>query len=115
MTQPSLEPDFGKTLHCLEVLHATQADTRTSGWYWGDVRGKEAVGAATTALLHKGLIHAALGPPPFRLTAKGEAFLETHRRDWEAFLAQTDRRGTVARFAQALGQLPEDSTAEGAH
>lgn len=108
MAQTSRELDFGKTLHCLEVLQAVQEDTRTSGWYWGDVRGKQAVGAATAALLNKGLIHAVVGPPPFRLTPKGEEFIRIHLRDWEAFWAQTDRRGTVERFAQALMLLPEE-------
>ena len=88
-----------------------QEDTRTSGWYWGDVRGKAAVGAATGALLNKGLIHSVVGPPPFRLTAKGEAFIETHRKDWEAFLVNMDRQGTVEKFANALRQIPDESKA----
>ena len=113
MNQP-LEMDFGKTLHCLEVLQAVQKDTRTAGWYWGDVRGKAAVGAATNALLNKGLIHSVVGPPPFRLTVKGEEFIETHRKDWEAFLAHTDQHGTVERFGDALKQIPEESMAVGA-
>ena len=103
--------EFGKTLHCLEVLQAVQQDSRTAGWYWGDVRGKVAVGAATAALVNRGLIHAVVGPPPFRLTPKGEEFLGTHRTAWEAFLAKTDRQSTVETFAQALLQLPEESTA----
>jgi len=102
------ERDFGKTVHCLEVLHAVQDDTRTAGWYWGDVRGKAAVGAATNALLNQGLIHSVIGPPPFRLTVKGKEFIETNRKDWEAFLAHTDQRGTVERFAHALRQIPQE-------
>jgi hypothetical protein len=106
MNQP-VEMNVGKTLHCLEVLHAVQTDSRTSGWYWGDVRGKAAVGAATTALWCKDLICSRVGPPPFRLTPKGEEFLKTHKKAWEAFLADTDRPATVAHFAQALRQMPE--------
>jgi hypothetical protein len=109
MIQKPLEMDFGKTLHCLEVLQAVQTDTRTAGWYHGDVRGKVAVGAATWALLRRGLIHAVVGPPPFRLTPKGEEFLETNKTAWEAFLANTDRQGTVAHFANTLQQIPEES------
>jgi hypothetical protein len=111
MSQNPLEMDFGKTLHCLEVLQAVQTDTRTAGWYHGDVRGKVAVGGATGALLRRGLIHAVVGPPPFQLTPKGEEFLETNRTAWEAFLANTDRQGTVEHFASALRQMPEESDA----
>jgi hypothetical protein len=114
VSQRPREADFGKALHCLEVLKAVQGDTRTAGWYWGDVRGKAAVGTATAALLNKGLIHSVVGPPPFRLTAKGEEFIETHRKDWEAFLANTDRQGTVEKFANALRQIPEEGEAVGA-
>ena len=106
MDQP-LEMDVGKTQHCLEVLHAVQTDSRTSGWYWGDVRGKAAVGGATTALWRRDLICSRVGPPPFRLTPKGEAFLKTHKKEWEAFLANTEHHETVVHFAQALRQLPE--------
>ncbi len=106
MNQPR-EMDVGKTRHCLEVLHAVQTDSRTSAWYWGDVRGKAAVGAATTALWRRDLICARVGPPPFQLTAKGEAFLQTHHKEWEAFLANPDRRELVEHFSQALQQLPE--------
>lgn len=108
MTQEPLEMEFGKTLHCLEVLKAVQTDTRTAAWYWGDVRGKGAVGAATTTLLRKGLIHSVVGTPPFRLTPKGEGFIETNSEAWEAFLASTDRQGIVGRFAHALTQIPEE-------
>jgi hypothetical protein len=61
------EMDNGQTVHCLEVLHAVQTDSRTAGWYWGDVRGKAAVGAATGALQRKDLICAGVGASPFRL------------------------------------------------
>ena len=103
----SLEMNAGKTLHCLEVLHAVQTDSRTSGWYWGDVRGKAAVGAATTALWRRDLICSRVGSPPFRLTPKGVAFLKTHKKAWETFLAETDRRATIAHFAHTLQLLPE--------
>jgi hypothetical protein len=103
----SLEMDVGKTQHCLEVLHAVQTDSRTSGWYWGDVRGRAAVGAATTALWRRDLICSRVGPPPFQLTPKGEAFLKTHENAWEAFLTNTDRHETLAHFAHALKQTPE--------
>ncbi len=103
----SLEMNTGKTLHCLEVFQAVQTDSRTSGWYWGDVRGKAAVADATTALWRKDLICSRVGPPPFRLTPKGEAFLKTHRKAWEAFLANTDRHETLEHFADALQQVPE--------
>jgi hypothetical protein len=109
MMQKPREMDFGKTLHCLEVLQAVQTDTRTAGWYHGDVRGKVAVGAATGTLLRRGLIQAVVGPPPFRLTPKGEEFLETNRKTWEAFLAHTDRQGTVDQFTTVLRQMPEES------
>lgn len=106
MDQP-LELNFGRTLYCLEVLHAVQTDTRTSAWYWGDVRGKAAVGAATTALWRRDLICSRVGPPPFQLTPKGEAFLATHKHEWAAFLADTNRHAIVEYFAHALRQLPE--------
>jgi len=106
MDQP-LEMNTGKTLNCLEVLHAVQTDTRTSGWYWGDVRGKAAIGAATTALWRKDLICSRVGPPPFQLTPKGEAFLKAHGKEWAAFLADTDQHETVAHFTHALEQMPE--------
>jgi hypothetical protein len=106
MNQP-LEMDVRKTLHCLEVLQAVQADTRTSGWYWGDVRGKAAVGAATTVLWRRDLICSRVGPPPFRLTLKGEAFLKTHKKEWQTFLANTDRHEIVEHFARALREMPE--------
>jgi hypothetical protein len=106
MKQP-LDMDAGKTLHCLEVLQAVQTDTRTSGWYWGDVRGKAAVGAATTALWRRDLICSRVGPPPFQLTPKGKAFLTAHKKEWQTFLANTDRHEIVEHFAHALGQTPE--------
>jgi hypothetical protein len=106
MDQP-LEMDVGKTLHCLEVLNAVQTDSRTAGWYWGDVRGKATVGAATTALWRRDLICSRVGPPPFQLTPKGEAFLQAHKKAWEAFLTNTDRHETLEHFAHALQQTPE--------
>jgi hypothetical protein len=106
MDQP-LEMAFAKTVHCLEVFHAVQTDSRTSGWYWGDVRGKAAVGAATDALLRRDLISSRVGPPPFAITAKGAAFLKTHEQAWGAFLANTDRPATIDHFARALTEIPE--------
>jgi hypothetical protein len=111
MMHQSLEMDVGKTLHCLEVLHAVQADSRTSGWYWGDVRGRASIGAATTALWRRDLICSRVGPPPFQFTPKGKAFLKTHKKEWAAFLDNTDRHETLQHFAHALGQLPEDHEA----
>ncbi|MGE4089331.1 MAG: hypothetical protein AB7G75_00665 [Candidatus Binatia bacterium] len=112
MMDQSLEMDFGKTLHCLEVLQAVQTDTRSSGWYWGEVRGKAAVGAATDALWRRDLICSRVGPPPFCLTSKGEMFLQTHKKAWEAFLANVDRSETVAHFAHALQEIPEVHAAQ---
>ena len=106
MKQP-LDMDAGKTLHCLEVLQAVQTDTRTSGWYWGDVRGKAGVGEATNALWRRNLICSGVGRPPFQLTPKGEAFLKTHKKAWQAFLDNTDGHETAEHFAQALKQIPE--------
>ena len=102
-----LEIDHGTALHCLEVLEAVQTDSRTSGWYWGDVRGKAAVAAATSALWRKDLICSKVGRPPFQLTLKGEAFLKTHKKPWEAFLANTDNQETGEHFVHALRQMPE--------
>ena len=93
MDQPE-EMDIGKTLHCLEALHALQTDSRASDWYWGDVCGEMAVGSATTVLWRQDLICPRVGPPLFRLTPKGEAFLKAHKKAWEAFLSNTDRHGT---------------------
>ena len=113
MNQP-LDMTFGETVHCLEVLHAVQTDSRTSSWYWGEVRGKAAVGAATSALWRRDLICSRVGPPPFELTPKGQAFLKTHKKAWEAFLANTDRPVTVEHFAHALTQIPETHEARDA-
>jgi hypothetical protein len=114
MMNQSLEMTFAKTVHCLEVLQAVQTDSRTAGWYWGDVRGKAAIGVATGALWRRDLICSRVGPPPFRLSPKGEAFLQTHKKAWEAFLANTDRPATVEHFARALTQIPEIYEAQGA-
>jgi hypothetical protein len=115
MTQTSPAMDFGKTLHCLEVFRAVQTDSRTAGWYWGDVRGKAAIGAATNALLRRALIHAVVGPPPFALTPKGVALLETHKEAWAAFFTNADRHGSVAHFAMVLGQISEEDDTRDAH
>src|SRR5262245_51911576 len=94
----SAEMDYGTTMYCLEVLESVQTDSRTLGWYWGEVRGKAGVARATAALCRKDLICATVGPPPFRLTSKGEEFLRTHQASWEAFLAKTDQSATIAHF-----------------
>jgi len=108
------EMNNGQAVHCLEVLHAVQTDSRTSAWYWGDVRGKAAVGAATGALWRKDLICSRVGASPFCLTPTGETFLKTHKKAWEAFLANTDRPTTVEHFARALTQMPEVHNAQDA-
>jgi hypothetical protein len=107
MMNHSSAMNFGTTLYCLEVREAVLTDSRTSGWYWGDVRGKAGVAHATEALRRKDLICSKVGPPPFRLTIKGEAFLKTHKKPWEAFLANTDRSATVAHFTEVLTHIPE--------
>ena len=106
MKAPVAEMDYGTTLYCLEVLEAVQTDSRTSGWYWGDVRGKAGVAHATAALCRKDLICSRVGPPPFRLTIKGEEFLRTHKKSWEAFLAKTDLSAAVNHFTPLLIQIP---------
>ncbi|NOT58578.1 MAG: hypothetical protein HOP18_28615 [Deltaproteobacteria bacterium] len=111
MDQQPLAMAFAKTVHCLEVFQAVQTDCRTSGWYWGDVRGKASVGAATDALLRRDLICSRVGPPPFAITAKGEAFLKTHEHAWTEFLAKTDQPSTIEHFARALTEIPEVLTA----
>ena len=107
MNQQPVEMDIGKTLYCLEVLQAVQTDSHTSGWYWGDVRGKAGVGVATNALWRRDLICSGVGRPPFQLTPKGEAFLKTHKKAWQAFLDKTDRHKAVQYFADALKLIPE--------
>lgn len=99
--------DVGQTLRVLEVLRAVQQDTRTPGWYWGEVRGKEAIGAATTFLLRRGLIRAAIGPQPFLLTQQGKEFVGTQIKDWDVFRAKMTRQGIVEKVAKALMRLPE--------
>src|SRR5215510_3655447 len=114
MMHQSLEMDVGKTLHCLEVLDAVQTDSRTSGWYWGDVRGRASIGAATTALWRRDLICSRVGPPPFQLTPKGEVFLKTQ---WNSLGGVSDqhessrdtktlcpRTGAVARSPRSAGR-----------
>lgn len=101
--------ELSTTLHCLQVLRAVQKDSRTSGWYRGEVRGKEAIGAATTSLERKGLIQPAAGPQPFRLTKKGKEFITTEIKDWDTVVAKLNRPGTLAKFAKALGRVSEES------
>jgi hypothetical protein len=109
MTKRSTVLDVGQTLRSLEVLRAVHKDTRTPGWYRGEVRGQEAIGAATTFLLRKGLIRATLGPQPFRLTPKGKEFVESSIKDWDAFLAKMARQGVVEKVAKALIRIPDDN------
>jgi hypothetical protein len=111
MIDQSSEMNYGTTLYCLEVLEAVQTDSRTSGWYLGDVRGKAGVALATTALRRKDLICPHVGSSPFRLTIKGEEFLKTHETSWNAFLANADRTATINHFMEALIQLPEEQEA----
>ncbi|HEV8716041.1 MAG TPA: hypothetical protein VGX03_24835 [Candidatus Binatia bacterium] len=96
-------------LYCLQVLRAVQKDSRTSGWYRGEVRGKEAIGVATATLVRKGLIQPAAGPQPFRLTKKGKDFIATQIKEWETFVAKLNRPGALEKFARALGRVPEDN------
>ena len=77
--------ELATALSCLQVLRAVQKDSRTSGWYRGEVRGKEAIGAATASLERKGLIQPAVGPQPFRPTKKGKEFITTQIKDWDIF------------------------------
>jgi predicted transcriptional regulator len=60
-----------------------------------------------SSLEHKGLIHPAVGPQPFRLTKKGKEFIMTEIKDWETFVAKLNRPGTLERFAKALKRVPE--------
>ncbi len=104
------EPTLEMALHCLHVLQAVQKEARTSGWYRGEVRGKEAIGAATAYLERKGLIQSAVGPQPFRLTRKGKEFIATQIKDWDTFVAKLNRPGTLEKFAKALGRASEENT-----
>ncbi len=89
---------------CLEVLQAAQKGSRTSGWYRGEVRGKEAVGIATSALVGSGLVQPDGGPQAFRLTTKGKAFVSQQVKDWDKFLSTLDRPGNLEKAAKALQQ-----------
>src|SRR5712691_463981 len=109
MTKEPTGQELGMALHCLEVLQAVQKDARTSGWYRGEVRGKEAMGMATAYLERKSLIHPAVGPQPFRLTKKGKEFIATQIKEWETFVAKLNRPGTLEKFAKALGGVAEDN------
>ena len=107
-TKPMMQ-NGGKTRQCLEVLRDALTDTRTSGWYRGEVRGKETIGAATDILLRKGLIHAAVGPRPFRLTKKGREFITAHIKDWKVLGAKLDQPGTIEKVTKALGRVAEET------
>jgi hypothetical protein len=110
MAKKPLVQDGSKTRHYLDVLRAVQKDTHSSGWYRGEVRGKEAIGAVTDALLRKGLIHAAVGPQPFRLTKKGKEFIAAHIKDWDALMAKIDQPGTMEKMTKALGRVAEQTS-----
>ena len=110
MTKEPTVQELGTALHCLQVLQAVQKDARTSGWYRGEVRGKEAIGAATAYLVRKGLIQPAVGPQPFRLTKKGKEFIATQIKEWETVVAKLNRQGTLEKFTKALGRVAEDNT-----
>jgi hypothetical protein len=107
MTKEPTMHELATALSCLQVLRAVQKDSRTSGWYRGEVRGKETIGAATAYLERKGLIQPAAGPQPFRLTKKGKEFMATHIKDWDMLVAKLNRPGTLERFAKALGRVSE--------
>ncbi len=109
MTKAPTVQELAMALHCMQVLQAVQKDARTSGWYRGEVRSKEAIGTATAYLERKGLIQPAVGPQPFRLTKKGKEFIATQLKEWETFEAKLNRPGTVERFAKALGRVAEES------
>jgi hypothetical protein len=101
--------ELSTALSCLQVLRAVQKDSRTSGWYRGEVRGKEAIGMATAYLERKGLIHPAVGPQPFRLTKKGKEFITTQIKEWETFVVKLNRPGTLEKFTKVLGRVSEES------
>ena len=66
------------------------------------IRGKEAVGSATTALVRAGLVQPAVGSTPFRLTTKGKEFVTTQIKEWQTFLPKLDRPGNLEKIAKAL-------------
>ena len=105
MAQEPTVQELRRARQCVEVLRAVQKDTRTSGWYRGEVRGQEAIGTATVTLLEKGLIQTATGPQPFRLTASGKEFIATQIKDWEKFLPTLERPEVLAKVAKALGRV----------
>jgi len=88
----------------VEVLQAAQKGSRTPGWYRGEVRGKESVGIATSALVGNGLLQPEGSPQAFRLTTKGKAFVSQQVKDWQTFLAKLDRPGNLEKVAKALQQ-----------
>jgi hypothetical protein len=108
MAKKPTAQELGIALHCLQVLRAVQRDSRTSGWYRGEVRGKEAIGEATASLVRKGLIQPITGPLPFRLTKKGKEFIATQIKEWETFVARLNRPGILEKFATALGRVSEE-------
>ena len=107
MAKKPLGQEAGKTKQYLEVLRAVQTDSRSSGWYRGEVRGKEAIGLATATLLRKGLIGPAAWPQPFRLTKQGKEFIALHIKDWDTLQAKLGRPGTIEKVAKALGRIAE--------
>jgi hypothetical protein len=89
---------------CVDVLQAAEKGARTPGWFRGEVRGKEAVGRATNALVGSGLVQPDGGPQAFRLTTKGKTFVSQQVKDWESFLAKLNRPGNLEKVAKALQQ-----------
>src|SRR5262245_18214028 len=110
MAKAPTAQELGMALHSLQVLRAVQKDSRTSGWYRGEVRGKEEIGTATAFLVRKGLIQPAAGPQPFRLTKKGKEFIAAQITEWETFVAKLNRPGALEKFAKALGRVAEENT-----
>jgi hypothetical protein len=110
MANPLTEEEIRTALRCIDVFQAIQKDIRTPGWYREEVRGKEAIGSATDALMRKGLIHPAGGAPPFRLTKKGQEFLGAQSKEWQTFMPKLERPGAVEKFAKALSRVAEQDT-----
>jgi predicted DNA-binding transcriptional regulator AlpA len=111
MTKGLTGQERARARHCVEVLRAAATDARTSGWYRGEVAGKEAIGRATEWLLHKGLLQTAVGPQPFRLTARGTAFIASQIKTWETFMPTLQRPGVLAKVFTALEAVSEEERA----
>jgi hypothetical protein len=110
MTKGLTVQERERARHCVEVLRAAAKDARTSGWYRGEVAGQEAIGRATELLLRKGLLQTAVGPQPFRLTARGTVFITTQIKTWEKFMPTLQRPGVLAKVFTALEAVAEEET-----